>query len=128
MAEAKPPVFVIDGNDVSIHSSLEDAALLLEATDVKRNLYVGYDSEGRLVRFESDRQRVKASLAEENPLHARELEEALRKYLRAMDVPEGNDSECNLPCLVEVSKRITKDPPRSFTAILKNLFTKGAMK
>jgi len=123
MVVAKPPIFVVDGSDISVHSSLEDAALQLEPIDVKDKLYAAYDSEGRLLNLGADRQRVKVSLAEELPNHAHELEEALRRYLSAIGKPEGSDPQCNLPRLVEVCKEFIV-PPRSFKSILKDLFTK----
>lgn len=123
MVAVKPPVFVIEANDVSVHSSLEDAALQLEPIDVKDNLYAAYDSEGRLLHLEPEGHRVKISLVEEVPRHGHELEEALRRYLTAIGKPEGRDPQCDLPCLVEVCKEFIVHPRRSFKSILKGLFT-----
>ena len=51
MSPIKTPVVIVDrrGTDLSIHASIEDAQLHLEAIDVKNNEYAAYDSEGRLL-------------------------------------------------------------------------------
>ena len=36
MIVAKPPVFIVDGNDLIVHSALEDAALWPEHVDIRR--------------------------------------------------------------------------------------------
>jgi hypothetical protein len=56
----KPPLFVIEGADVSAYVSLEALEIHLEAIDVKNNIYVVYDSEGRLLTL--------GTVAKKNPI------------------------------------------------------------
>jgi hypothetical protein len=119
MAVAKPPIFIVDGNDVIVHSTLEDAALWLEPSSIGRNDYGAYDSEGRLLNLEPAGLKVKVSLAEELPQYANKLEEALRSYLKAVDDPAGNDPRCDLQCLVEACRKFIVPRPTSPWAALK---------
>ena len=67
MNNPKPPVFVIDGLDVGVFKSVEDAVLQLEPIDVNRGEYSAYDAEGRLLRLAVDGAKVTAHLAETEP-------------------------------------------------------------
>ena len=107
MSNLIPPVFIVDGEDVGVFASLEEALLQLEPRDVTNQEYTGYDSEGRLLRLETDGERVSAYLAEDEPIHALQLETALRCFLRAMNEPSANDPKCDLSCLVAASRRFT---------------------
>jgi len=96
----KLPVFIVEGNDLSVYSTLERAQNQLEPHDVLNLVYEGYDAEGRLLSLKVDKRRVVISLAEENPTHAKTLENAIRNYLRATNNPLGDDESCDLNCLV----------------------------
>jgi len=108
----KPPIFVIDGLDVGIFASIEDAVLQLEASDIKRGEYATYDAHGRLLELTVDGERILAHLSEHEPDHAEELSEALREFLKAMGVSSAADPNCDLPCLVRESSRFVYSPPR----------------
>ena len=100
------PIFVIEGLDVSVYSSVDDAQRSLEPWWIKEDRGDVYDAEGRLMQGEAGRIRVTLSLSEEYPAHAEELENALRAYLRAIGSPAGNDQECKLLCLVDACSKI----------------------
>lgn len=105
MIVPNPPVFIVDGNDLIVHSTFDEATHWLEPADISTNDYSVYDSEGRLLHIEPDGDKVKILLAEEVPRHASELEDALRRYLRTTGSALGEDSNCDLKCLVEACKK-----------------------
>jgi hypothetical protein len=96
----KLPVFVVEGNDLSVYNTLKRVQNQLEPQDVLKQVYEGYDAEGRLLSLKVERRRVVISLAEENPTHTKTLENAIRNYLRAANDPLGDDESCDLNCLV----------------------------
>jgi hypothetical protein len=71
---------------------------------------VGYDAEGRLLRLETNGWRVAASLAEDEPTHALELEAALRKFLRATGESVADDPASDLNCLVNACRKFIASP------------------
>ena len=107
-----PPIFVVDGLDVGVFASVDDAVLQLEAVDVKQDEYFSYDGEGRLLRLIADGDRVTAQLAETEPSHAEELSTILRDFLKEMGVKGVEDSSCDFQCLVEASRKFIYSPPR----------------
>ena len=112
MNNPKPPVFVIDGLDVGVFKSVEDAVLQLEPIDVNRGEYSAYDAEGRLLRLAVDGAKITAHLAETEPSHVDELSAALRGFLKAMGIMTVDDPECDLRCLVEASQQFIYSPPK----------------
>jgi hypothetical protein len=48
----RPPVFVVEGGDVSAHESLQDAMAALEGVDVEDGVYSVYDADGRRIALE----------------------------------------------------------------------------
>ena len=102
-------IFIADknGNDISSYTSIEDAQLHLEVIDVEGDEYVGYDHEGRLLNLGVDdkRKHVVITLAEDKPLHAKELETAILTYLKMVGEPLHNDSAYDLPSIVKVWNR-----------------------
>lgn len=115
MSRAVPPIFVIDDDDVIVYESVE---VDLEPLDVTGGGLVAYDSEGRLLRLETNRGEVTVSVAEANPTHAVELEFTLRKFLRATDDPLADDPTCDLNCLVNACRKFITSPDLS--DLLKN--------
>lgn len=108
MSNLTPPVFVIEGEDVSVYASVKEAEIDIEPIDAKSGGLVAYDAQGRLLRFETNHWRVSIALAEDEPRHADELECTLREFLRAVNDPSGTDPTCDLPCLVEASSRLAR--------------------
>jgi hypothetical protein len=45
----KPPIVIIEGNDISVHPSIEHVASYLEPQDVEAGIFAVYDSEGWLL-------------------------------------------------------------------------------
>jgi hypothetical protein len=45
----KPPIFITESNDISVHPTVKHAEQFLELQDVKDNIYTAYDSEGNLL-------------------------------------------------------------------------------
>jgi hypothetical protein len=107
-----PPIFVIDGLDVGIFASIDDAVLQLEPVDVQRAEYSAYYAQGRLLQLEVKGPRVMAYLAEANASHGEELSAALRLFLKAMGVMTADDPTCDLACLVEASRKFMYSPPK----------------
>ena len=103
----KLPIFIADkgGFDMGVFVSIQEAQLQLEVIDVDNDEYVGYDAEGRLLRIETERDKVMISLAEDEPSHSRELEVAIRDYLKAVNEPLGSDPICSLASLVTVCQK-----------------------
>lgn len=117
MSEAVPPIFIIDDLDVCIFASLREVELHLEPDYLEGEPRTIYDSNGRLVRVEVKGNRVIASLAEEKPTHAAELETSLRAFLSAMSEPLAGDPACKLPCLVGLSRSFMSTAPTVHGAI-----------
>src|SRR6267142_492460 len=107
-----PPIFIVDGLDVGVFASVDDAVLQLEAVDVNNGEYSSYDAEGRSLRLTTDGERVIAQLAETEPSHADELSTVLRDFLKAVGVDGVDDCSCDLQCLVEISRKFIYSPPR----------------
>jgi len=94
--EPVPPIFVFEGDDLSVHDSVEGAEGFLEPPDVREGIYVAFDSQGRVLTVELDGQRTVLTPAEDSP---QQFEAKLRDYLRAVDEPKGSETGCDLPCL-----------------------------
>ena len=108
MKKPIPPIFIIDGEDVSIYKSVQDAAFHLEPIDVRNGEYVAYDSKGNLLRLETtqdDNSPIVISFAEEGLAHVKALEVTLRGYLKAMGEQVNIDPPYDLSCLVELSQK-----------------------
>lgn len=81
MSEIRPPIVVADGLDVSLHRSIEAAALQLEVPDVAQGIYRCYDADGHLLNVTTDGRVIRFQVAEESPVHRVELMELLRGVL-----------------------------------------------
>jgi hypothetical protein len=109
----RPPVFVVDGEDVSVYDSLEDAMGALEGVDVEDGLYAVYDADGRRIalkgvgvkrsRFIVEVGLVQVESIEAEPTGADELGQLLLRFGRhsGWDVNEGTP----LAELVELARR-----------------------
>lgn len=109
----KPPLFVIEGLDISAYASSEALESHLEAIDVKNNIYLAYDSEGRLLTLgvywkktpiffgllNSDIERVVIQSAEEEPKHENDLRNAIINNLG--DAMEENIQNMSLQQLIQ---------------------------
>ncbi len=114
------PIVIAEGWDLKLYSSQEDAELDLEPVDVEAGLYIGYDSQGRLLKLETRDSAVVLSAAESSPTHQTQLEELLRGALqRTGHNLQGTDS---LESLVEAAQAFSFKPPRSNREVFKKLF------
>ena len=95
-----PPIFVDDHGDVSVFRSVPFAESWMEPIDIENREYTAYDAAGRLLALSADRRRCYIALAEQEPTHSAELLERLRKFLRAVKDPVGDDPTYDLPRLV----------------------------
>ena len=114
-AMIRPPVFVVDGENVSVYDSLRDAMAALEGVDVEDGLYSVYDAEGRRIalkgvgvkrsRFVVEVGLVQVESIESEPGGAEELRQSLLQLVRRCGtaVDEGTP----LAKLVQLSR-----PPR----------------
>ena len=80
------PIILAQGLDVSLHESLEDAALQLEPVDVADGEVRAYDAEGRLLSISTDGVTVQLRPLEATPGHRDELVTLLREFLEAVPV------------------------------------------
>jgi len=111
MEKPKPPIFIVDGFDIAVFPSVEDAEHHFEPRYFDPGDQAAYDAEGRLIRLEGTGNDVLARLAEDEPTHAAELAGALRAYLKEMKEPAADDPTCDLPCLVDACRRFISSPP-----------------
>ena len=117
MQALTPPIVIIDGRDLDVLATVAEAQQDLEPIDIQRSQYVAYDAQGRLLRLETDGKHVKISLAEAEPTHAKELEVALREFLKAAHEPVAEDDTCNIACLIEAASKTlvpVKNPKARF--------------
>jgi hypothetical protein len=108
-----PPVFVLEGGDVSLHNSLADAIGSLEGVDVAHEIYRLFDSQGRRIRLRAEGVQegrffvnvgtVHIDSVERMPAGAPELREALVAYLQHQG-SEGLDT-ADLAVLVNVMQQ-----------------------
>jgi hypothetical protein len=101
----RPPIFILEELDVAVFDSMEDAERFLEPWQIKKGGGRIFDADGRLIRAEVSGYRVVLTLAEERPSHAHELEDVLRRYLKAIGDIAADSSKCDLPCLVDACRR-----------------------
>jgi hypothetical protein len=101
-----PPIFIVDGLDVLMFLSVQEAEQNLEPIDVNSGIFTPYDSHGRLLQLDATEWRVTISLTETEPLHVQQLENSLRAYLNALGESVGNDPSCQLPCLIEACRNL----------------------
>jgi hypothetical protein len=111
MADVIAPIFIVDDLDVVVYESLDEAEADIEPHDVQPGGFRTYDSEGRLIKLEVKGSRVVASLAEDQPTHAEELEFALRNFFDAKNDPIAKNPTCDLKCLVNACRRFTSVTP-----------------
>ena len=105
MKAPTPPIFIVEGLDVTVHRSVEDAQSWLEPWWIKQKEGVAYDAEGRLLHLKISKRHISMTLAEEEPKHPSGLESILRRFLKAIGEPIGDDLLCTLPCLVEFCQK-----------------------
>lgn len=110
----KPPIFLIDGLDVTAFDTIENAVQFFEPVDVKMGEIDAYDSEGRLLHFGVEYSRGSGFWGtllsspdytvlidvEAEPRHASQLREKLVAFLRHFGADESSLSHASLPELV----------------------------
>lgn len=83
---------IVEGNDVSLFSTKEQAEAALEAIDVRDGVYVGYDADGRLLQISPKGASSEISLTEAEPTHVDDLRDVLRRHLQYLGrAPEADD-------------------------------------
>lgn len=95
-----PPIFIVEDEDVIILASIAKAESWIEPIDVQLGGFVMYDSVGRLLKIQTDWKGNQISSLEVEPTHQADLAHALRAFLKASNVPQAEDENCDLPCLV----------------------------
>jgi len=69
----KPPLFINESGDLSIFETIDDAVRYIEPVDVLSGVYVGYDSQGMLLKLKAQSQRyyrpIEIESAETEPTH-----------------------------------------------------------
>lgn len=84
----RPPLIILEGDDVSMYRNLEDAILDLEPIDIADDIFIGYDSDGRLLSLRvvgpmkyCVKNTVHIDLAEITPTHATALRTLLLRCI-----------------------------------------------
>jgi len=97
----KPPMIVVESGDADVFETFEEALRYLEPYDVDK--FVGYDSEGRLLRFIAAWPRITIESAEERPRHAEDARKALIKFLQNVRASQQRLEDSTLQELFEIS-------------------------
>lgn len=118
-----PPVFLIEGLDVAIFASLEDAQLWLEPPDVPSQK--GYDAVGRRLRIETDGHATRITLVEDEPSDSEQFGKELRAYLGHVGELSASDPACDLPCLIKLARGHTYQS-KTFWSVIRSLWRRGS--
>jgi len=119
----KTPIFVIEGDDIGVFSSIKDMELQLEVDDVRAGLYTVYDADGRLISLTKDGNRIIGEIVEGEPAHVNILANSLRKFLIYMGDIKEDDKIYNLSFLVGVCNKYVykpRGPIKIFTGMFQN--------
>lgn len=100
------PLYLIEGDDIMIFSSIGDMQMQLEPSLLKFD-EMAYDAKGRRLKIEADKKGISVLPLEKDPMYVAKLEAALRKYLIAMKETLAEDKSCDLKCLVQLSLKYT---------------------
>lgn len=119
-----PPIVILDGGDIIVFESVEDAEAWVEVSDVENNLFSAYDSTGILLKFDvvttnlqrrflwfSLQEPVKRVVINETTSptdKSIELREALVEFLSWFGKPRNSLSSLSLPELVMEVSRYSK--------------------
>lgn len=113
------PIILGEPHDWGFYRSLSNAENSIEAIDVKNDVYIGYDAEGRKLniefKFNKDQDiwsaSITISLEEEKPNHATELSEHMREYLKILQSSGSkinfDISNADLQTLVAEAEKLT---------------------
>lgn len=103
MISPNPPILVIEwAADVSVCTSVEEAALSLEPWWVEQNRGAVYDAEGRRLALSVDKYNVRISLGDDVPADPSELRSILLSFLNAVGERIDNDINLSLPDLINL--------------------------
>jgi hypothetical protein len=105
MAKPNYPIFMFDGLDLIVISSLERLQAELEPIDAKSGIFETYDSEGRRVRLTTTRRTIAAETDPTESIADREFEAKLRAFLKAVGSAVADDLDCSLRCLMEAARK-----------------------
>ena len=85
----RPPLIISEHGDLLVFDSKEAAEGYLEAIDVANGEYVGYDSEGRLLRLVPAWPHSTTIMeGEPEPNHKEELRSTLMKFFSQLGLPD----------------------------------------
>jgi hypothetical protein len=96
---------IADDLDLSFFATKEAAESYMEAIDVSNGVYVGYDSEGRILNIRPKGQNSEIEVAEESPSHTEELCTLLSRWLDAIGKPADLR---DLRSLLEIADELSK--------------------
>jgi hypothetical protein len=100
MAQLEPPIFVVEGLDISVHDTVESAERSLEPWWVNEECGSVFDASGRLIQLKAGKHRVRIESWEEVPAHADELRSFLSDYLKLKGHPREQSANAELSDLV----------------------------
>lgn len=103
----RPPIILGEAGDVTVYATQEDAERSVEPIDVKRELYIAYDSEGRALRFIVhtkhglfSREWVSLQEQESEPTHQQQLHDLLCTFLQQIGIEEAPNQDTSLADLI----------------------------
>lgn len=111
-----PPIIVIDGGDVGIFKTKEEAEMFLEPIDVENGEFIAYDSEGRLLDLYTVTEyqpcclllfikipikHVKIQCKETEPKHKEDLYNALISFLENIEINSEDVRNFDLKELID---------------------------
>ena len=87
------PLIVAEGLDLHFYNSADEAGKSLEPWWVLEERGRVYDAEGRLLKLETDKHRVRVLQGEDIPKHSEELRSLLHAFLAAVNQPIERSSD-----------------------------------
>ncbi len=97
--EIKLPIFIIEGDDIAIYKTLNDARNNLEISDVSQGIYKGYDAEGYPIRISVENKGIilaHSGAASEIDI----LKAKLKNYLEWMGDKYEKSGDCDVSYLL----------------------------
>lgn len=103
MKAPHPPIFLIEGEDVGIFTSVQRAENHIEPADV--DVGEAFDARGQRLRVTTDGVRTFIDLAEKDASDLSYFERVLRQYLTAIGEKRADQQACDFNCLIEIARR-----------------------
>jgi hypothetical protein len=112
------PIIVNEKGDVSLYQTVAEAALALEATDVRSGEYRIFDAEGRVIIPKVAGDGIHVELLDSQDFEPDQLQSTLRRFLSQLDetltkTPEEEIWRSSLPKLIAILIDVQARPHHS---------------